>query len=205
MARRTGPKVRVSRRLGVALTDKAARILERRPNIPGQHGTSRRRAKESDYGRQLKEKQKLREYYGVMERQFRRYVAAARAAPGVTGDTLVISLESRLDNLVYRLGFQRSVDGARQLVNHGHILVNGKRVDIPSYRVSVGDEIAVKPGSRNNPIIREAITMPRAGTLSYLELNKAELSGKLIATPDPKEVPIQVDVQQVVEYYSKLI
>ena len=146
MARYTGPRTRRSRRVGQLLDDNKAKYYDRRPYPPGEHG--RRRIRETDYLIQMREKQKMRQIYGVLEKQFRRYYREAARSKGITGDTLLQFLECRLDNVVYRAGFARTRPQARQMVNHGHFRVNGRKVDIPSYRVRAGDMVAVKDRSQ---------------------------------------------------------
>lgn len=201
MSNYTGPKVRLSRKLGIALTAKSGKYMERKPNPPGQHGVNKRRAKASDYGKQLFEKQRLRMQYNVHERQLRRYVDQAQRAVGNTGEILVQALESRLDAVVFRAGFARSVYASRQYVTHGHILVNGKRVDIPSYRVKVNDVITVREKSRKLPCFQEAVRT--SAPPAYLEVTKSTMSVKLLYVPPREEVPIICEVPLVVEYYSR--
>ncbi|MEQ9094218.1 MAG: 30S ribosomal protein S4, partial [Miltoncostaeaceae bacterium] len=154
MARYTGPQVKLSRREGVALTDKCAKYLDRRNYPPGEHG--RGRIRQSEYLTQLREKQKTRRFYGVLEKQFRRYYEKASRQPGITGENLLRMLELRLDNVVYRLGFAATRRQARQLVNHGHFRLNGKKVNIPSLQVRADDVITLKEGSNAEGVIREA-------------------------------------------------
>ncbi|GMG96461.1 putative 30S ribosomal protein S4 C [Tepidimicrobium xylanilyticum] len=153
---------------------------------------------------QLLEKQRLRAYYGVMEKQFKGYVREAKKAKGQTGETLIRILETRLDNIVYRLGFASSIRQARQMVVHGHIRVNGKKVDIPSYRVNIGDEISLKERSRNIELFRENFLSSFPNMYPYLEKDESSFSGKLIRYPEREEIPIEIDDQLVVEYYSRL-
>ena len=160
MARYTGPMVKLSRREGVALTDKCQKYLDRRNYPPGEHG--RGRIRQSEYLLQLREKQKTRRFYGVLEKQFRRYYEKASRQSGITGENLLRMLEMRLDNVVYRLGFAATRRQARQLVNHGHFRVNGGKVDIPSYQVRPDDVITVKPGSNAEPVIRSATELVAA-------------------------------------------
>lgn len=212
MARYTGPVCRLCRREGQKLFLKGARCtspkcsLERRDYPPGQHGqTGRfRRGQPTDYFRQLREKQKVRRVYGVLERQFRRYFQEAQRMPGLTGENLLILLERRLDNVVYRLGFADSRPQARQLVQHGHFTVNGRRVTIPSYLVRPGDRIAVREGSRNRTCFKE-----RAGMLDewavpdWLSLDVDDLSARVLGMPRREHVDIPINEQLVVEYYSR--
>lgn len=168
-------------------------------------GTSRSDKKLSNYGMQLLEKQRLRAYYGVMEKQFVKYVREAKKKKEQTGHALVKILESRLDNLVYRLGFASSIRQARQMVVHGHILLNGKKVDIPSYRVKTGDTISLKEKSQNVELFKENFYSNFLISYPYLDKDKNTFSGKYVRYPNRDEVPIEIDDQLVVEYYSKLI
>jgi len=198
----TGPKVRLSRRLGIAITPKAAKIMERRQTPPGQHGpNTRRRGKVKDYTLQLLEKQKLRLQYNVSERQFRRYFAAAARSTSNTGERMVQLLEQRLDAFVLRAGFARTIYQARQLSSHGHFLVNGRAVDIPSYQLRAGDRVSVRPRSRQVTAIRDSIRT--AHPPGYIELDKVNLTARLLATPDRAEIPVVCDAHLVVEFYSR--
>ncbi|GAB6075619.1 30S ribosomal protein S4 [Desulfurobacterium crinifex] len=208
MGRYAGPKWRIARRLGVNIyvgeekSQKGKSILDRRPYPPGQHGRSRRKI--SYYGRQLMEKQKVKYYYGIRERQFRRFYEIAERMRGQTGENLLKLLESRLDNVVYRLGFGKSHRHARQLVVHGHILVNGKKVDRPSYLVKPGDIIEVKERSRDIPQIKEGIELAqRRGIPSWLELDAENFKGVVKAEPTRDEIEIPIEEHLIVELYSK--
>ncbi|ADU96257.1 30S ribosomal protein S4 [Thermovibrio ammonificans] len=208
MGRYTGPKWRIARRLGVNIyvgeekSQKGKSILDRRPYPPGQHGRSRRKI--SYYGRQLMEKQKVKYYYGVREEQFRRFYEMAERMRGQTGENLLKLLESRLDNVVYRLGFGKSHRHARQLVVHGHILVNGKKVDRPSYLVKPGDVIEVKEKSRDIPQIKEGMELAqRRGIPSWLELDPENFKGVVKAEPTREEIEIPIEEHLIVELYSK--
>ncbi len=177
--------------------------LEKKNYPPGQHGPLRR-ARLSEYGIQLREKQKLRRIYGVLERQFRRYFEMATRQKGKTGENLIKILERRLDNVVYRLGFAPSRKAARQLVKHRHILVNGKIVDIPSYLVEPGDEIRVRDKSKELEIIHNSLKrVTETSLVPWLQLNKATLSGVFMYIPERSEIPINVNEQLIVELYSK--
>ena len=200
MARYTGPMVKLSRREGVALTDKCQKYLDRRPYPPGEHG--RGRIRQSEYLLQLREKQKTRRFYGVLEKQFRRYYQKASRQPGITGENLLRMLEQRLDNVVYRLGFAATRRQARQLVNHGHFRVNGGKVDIPSYQVRPDDVITVKPGSSAEPIIRAATELV-ASVAPWLQADYDALNGKVLKVPERSEIDTPVSEQLIVEYYSK--
>ena len=208
MGRYTGPKWRIARRLGVniyageekSLNGKS--ILDRRPYPPGQHGRTRRKI--SYYARQLMEKQKVKFYYGLRERQFRRFYEMAERMKGQTGENLLKLLESRLDNVVYRLGFGKSHRHARQLVVHGHILVNGRKVDRPSYLVKPGDVVGVREKSRDIPQIVEGMELARRrGIPSWLELEPENFRGLVKAEPVREEVEIPVEEHLIVELYSK--
>ncbi len=200
MARYTGPMVKLSRREGVALTDKCQKYLDRRPYPPGEHG--RGRIRQSEYLLQLREKQKTRRFYGVLEKQFRRYYQKASRQPGITGENLLRMLEQRLDNVVYRLGFAATRRQARQLVNHGHFRVNGGKVNIPSYQVRPDDVITVKPGSSAEPIIRAATELV-ASVAPWLQADYDALNGKVLKAPERSEIDTPVSEQLIVEYYSK--
>lgn len=200
MARYRGPQVKLSRREGVPLTDKCARYLERRSYPPGEHG--RGRIRQSEYLLQLREKQKTRRFYGVLEKQFRRYYEKASRQPGITGENLLRMLELRLDNVVFRLGFAATRRQARQLVNHGHFRVNGRKVDIPSYQVRPDDVITVKPSSKAEGVIRAA-TETVASVAPWLQADFDALNGKVLKYPDRTEIDTPVREQLIVELYSK--
>ncbi len=201
MSRYTGPSWKVSRRLGYSVLETGVE-LKKRAYGPGPHAKDKKK-KPSEYGKQLIEKQKLRETYGVSERQFQRLFKIAKAKKGVvTGVAFMQLLESRLDNLVYRLGFARTRRQARQLVNHCHVLVNDKKVNIPSYIVSVGDTIAVKEASKNLAIVKSSLeSAPK--TPAYVELDKDKVSGKYIRLPERSELTREIDESQVVEFYNR--
>lgn len=193
------------RRFGVLLASspKYARILEKRPNPPGQHGAKARRAKVGAYGSRLTEKQKLRAFYGIAERQMRRYVAEAMRRQGPTGTNLLQLLEQRLDAVVARLGFAPTIWAARQLVGHGHVLVNGKRVDIPSYEVRPGDTITISERMKRSR--QMAVWAERGGILppAYLELDRDNMAGRLVKVPDRDEIPVPINDRLIVEFYSR--
>lgn len=200
MARYTGPSWKLSRRLGISLSG-TGKELEKRPYAPGQHGPNQRK-KLSEYGLQLQEKQKLRHMYGVNERQFRNLFDKAGKMAGVHGENFMALLESRLDNVVYRLGLARTRRRNRQLVNHGHILVDGKRVDIPSYRVVAGQTIGVREKSRNLDIIKEAIEVNNF-VPDFLTFDADKLEGTYTRLPERSELPAEVNESLIVEYYSR--
>lgn len=212
MARYTGPVCRLCRREGQKLFLKGARCnspqcaLERRDYPPGQHGQVARfrRGQPTDYFRQLREKQKVKRIYGVLERQFRRYFREAVRTPGLTGENLLILLERRLDNVIYRLGFADSRAQARQLVQHGHFTVNGRRVTIPSYLVRPGDRIAVREGSRRRSYFQERAEMlDEMRVPDWLSLDVVDLSARVLGMPRREHVDILINEQLVVEYYSR--
>lgn len=200
MARYTGPSWKISRRLGISLSG-TGKELEKRPYAPGQHGPGQRK-KLSEYGLQLQEKQKLRHMYGVNERQFRNTFVKSGKMPGKHGENFMILLESRLDNLVYRLGLARTRRQARQLVNHGHILVDGSRVDIPSYQVKPGQTIGVREKSRNLAIIKEAIEVNNF-VPEYLTFDAEKLEGTYNRLPERSELPAEINEALIVEFYSR--
>jgi small subunit ribosomal protein S4 len=208
MARYTGPVCRICRRHGLKLFLKGERCfgpkcaIERRNYPPGDHG--QRRRKLSEYANQLKEKQKARYVYGVLERQFRKHFGEAERRSGVTGANLLRVLESRLDNVVYRLGFADSRKQARQLVRHGHFSLNGRRTDIPSALVKATDVVAVMPKSRESDyfkVVQEGIA--RKGVPQWLELDVANMSGRVLNLPGRDQIEANVNEQLVVEYYSR--
>ena len=206
MARYTGPSCRLCRREGMKLylkgercyTDKCA--VSRRGTVPGQHGN--RRTKVSNYGLQLREKQKVKRYYGVLETQFRNYYSIAEKQPGITGDNFLTLLETRLDNVVYRLGFAASRKEARQLVRHGHFTLNGHKANIPSILVKVGDVIVLKEKSNSSAKFKEikekAVTVPK-----WLEADIENLSGKVMAMPTREDIELPIEEHLIVELYSR--
>ena len=209
MARYIGPVCRLCRREGMKLflkgercyTDKCA--IEKRNVPPGQHGRSRK-AKIVGYGIQLREKQKVKRTYGVLENQFRRYFEAADRQKGITGELLLQMLERRLDNVIYRLGFATSRPQARQLVRHGHFSVNGKKVDIPSYAVRPGDTVAVRGTSAQNPIIQHAMEEVKdRGVPEWLLLDAGAFAGRISQLPTREQINLPVQEQLIVELYSK--
>ena len=209
MARYTGPVCRLCRREGTKLFLKGQRCftekcaIEKRNFAPGQHGKDRK-AKVVGYGLQLREKQKAKRIYFTLEKQFRNYFEKAARSQGVTGDLLLQQLERRLDNVAYRLGFATSRRQARQIVRHGHVTVNGKKVDIPSYQVSVGDEIAVRERSRKLGVIEGARDFAGSQTTpSWLVVDREQLSGRVQALPKREDVQLPVNEQLIVELYSK--
>ncbi len=203
MARHRGPTDRISRRFGVPLFG-PSKALERRPYPPGQHGARGMRRKQSDYSIALAEKQKLRLQYGLMEKQFRKYFKEAQRQYGVTGDILVQLLESRLDNVVYRLGLGSTRRASRQFVGHGHVKVNGRRVNIPSYHVKPGDVIEVVDSNKSKGLANRVLDSTQARPLmDWLTLDKDNLSAKMERVPEADEIDTMVNVQLVVELYSR--
>ncbi len=200
MARYTGPAYKKARRLNFSLLENG-RELARRPYAPGVHGADRRK-KLSEYGVQLQEKQKVRLMYGLTEKQFRRVFDRASKMKGVAGENLLKLLESRLDNLVYRMGLAKTRRGARQVVNHGHILVNGKKVNIPSYTVKPGDTISVKENSLDHKAIKEALeaTLSRP---AYVDFDAKKMSGSYVRLPDRSELNQEIDESLIVEFYNR--
>ncbi len=206
MARYHGPVGKVSRRLGIGITEKGQRILSKRPFPPGQHGPGARRRQVSDYGIQLMEKQKARYIYGVLERQFRRIFDQASRRSGITGEYLLSLLERRLDNVVYRLGLATTRAQARQLVNHGHITVNGRKTNIPSFTVKVGHVIAVRSESRQRTYFKNLVDsgeLKRHQTPDWLQLNATELAGQVVALPRREDAEPGINEQLIVEFYSR--
>ena len=209
MARYTGPVCRLCRRERMKLFLKGDRCfkekcaIERRAYPPGQHG-QRRGRRSLGYGPQLREKQKVKRIYGVLEKQFRSYFKDAERSRGVTGDNLLVSLERRLDNVVYNLGFASSRSQARQLVRHGHVQVDGNKTTIPSYQVKTGQQIGVKEGSRKNEFIRASVETARGrGIPSWLELDPDNFVGKVISLPTREDIKLPVEEQLIVELYSR--
>jgi small subunit ribosomal protein S4 len=211
MARYTGPVCRLCRRQGMKLFLKGERCftpkcaVERRPTPPGQPPSNvRRRRKESEYSLQLKEKQKARNIYGILERQFHKHFVIAERMPGVTGENLLRVLEMRLDNVVYRLGFADSRRQSRQLVFHGHIALNGRRTDIPSAQVKAGDTVSVYASSRGNEYFKTVSeTLTRKPVPRWLELDPNALSGRIADRPTRQDIDINLNEALVVEYYSR--
>lgn len=206
MARYRGPVGKVSRRLGLGISEKGQRILNRRPFPPGQHGPNARRRQVSDYGLQLMEKQKARYAYGVLEKQFRRLFDKASRLGGVTGENLLSLLERRLDNVVYRLGLATTRAQARQIVSHGHITVNGRKTNIPSFSVRVGDVVAVRPESRHRTYFKHLVEsgeLRRYRPPEWLRLREAELEGDVLALPRRDDAEQGINEQLIVEFYSR--
>ncbi|MEM9065120.1 MAG: 30S ribosomal protein S4 [Planctomycetota bacterium] len=198
MANYTGPKVKLSRRVGVPIADSPKHTSKRQLTGNGMHGYRGRRLK--GYGIRLVEKQKLRYHYNVMEKQFRRVIDDAKRKKGNTGELILQLLERRLDNVVRRLGVARTIWASRQLVAHGHVLVNGQKVDRPSFQVKVGDTISFKP--KIEKVLREAMeSLAGHEVPGWLDFNPSELKGKVIALPTPDQVPFDVDTNLIIEFY----
>lgn len=201
MARYTGPRTKVSRRARQLLDENKAKYYDRRPYPPGEHG--RGRIRESQYQIQLREKQKLKFMYGVLEKQFRKYYKNAAKAKGITGTTLLVILETRLDNVVYRSGFASTRPQARQLVNHGHFLVNDKKVDIPSYQVRAGDVVTVKERSNDILPIQHAIDTVGRTVPEWIEVNTGDREITIDTLPSREQIDTDIKEQLIVELYSK--
>ena len=199
MARYRGPRLRITRRLGTDLPGLTRKVADR-PYPPGQHGQGRQ--KFSEFKKQLYEKQKLRYNYGISEKQLRNLFKEAIRSKDPAGKVLLRLLESRLDNVVFRLGLAPTIPAARQFVTHGHILVDGRKTDRPSYRVKPGQEISVRPKSRNLVSVQESVASPQLRMPTYLTFDSKTLTGTMTAVPDREDVPVQVEEQLVVEYYS---
>ena len=200
MSRYTGPAYKKSRHLGFSTLENG-KELAKKPYAPGIHGTDRKR-KPSEYSVQLAEKQKIRFMYGLNEKQFRKTFDRAQKMAGIAGENFLMLLESRLDNVVYRLGMAKTRRAARQVVNHGHITVNGIKVDIPSYQVKVGDVIAVKEQSLDHPAIKEAVESTNV-LPKFVEFDKNKLCGKLVRLPERSELNQEINESLVVEYYNR--
>lgn len=208
MARYTGPSCKLCRREGLKLFLKGERCFsdkcsfDRRPYAPGQHG--QRRAKTSEYARHLREKQKVRRIYGVLEKQFALYFEKADRTKGITGQNLLRLLERRIDNVVYRMGFANTRRGSRQLVRHNHVLVNGKRVNIPSYLVNKGDEITLRERSKKIQAIQESLEIKgRHGWDAWIEVDTKSLKGVFKEIPDVQDLQLPIEDQLIVEFYSR--
>jgi small subunit ribosomal protein S4 len=199
MSRFTGSTWKISRRLNYSISE-TGKELKKRPYPPGQHG--QRRTKLSDYGLQLQEKQKVRFTYGLSEKQFRKTFNEAGKLPGRHGDNFIVLLESRLDNVVYRLGLTRTRAQARQLVNHGHILVDGRKVDIPSYRMTPGQKVQLRESSKNLKIVEEALENTYR-SFEFVSYDTAKKEGLFVRRPERKEVLQEINEQLIVEYYNR--
>jgi small subunit ribosomal protein S4 len=202
MARYTGPKTRVARKFGEPIFG-PDKYLDRKNFPPGQHGMNKKRKKTSEYGMQLREKQKAKYTYGVLERQFRKTFEKASSSKGVTGEVLLQLLESRLDNVVYRLGLATSRAGARQLVSHRHVTVNGEVVNIPSFQLKPGDIIGIREKSKSLEVIADSMGSRKYSKLSWIEWDDAQMAGKFMNLPERPDIPEDIKEQLIVELYSK--
>ncbi len=202
MARYTGPRSRIARKFGDPIFG-PDKHLERKNFPPGQHGMNKKRKKTSEYGIQLREKQKAKYTYGVLERQFRNTFEKASRAKGVTGEVLLQFLEARLDNVVYRLGIAPTRAGARQLVSHRHVTVNGEVANIPSLQLKPGDIIGVREKSKSLPSIADSLTSRRGSKLPWLEWDETQMAGKFMSLPQRSDIPEDIKEQLIVELYSK--
>jgi small subunit ribosomal protein S4 len=203
MARYTGPKTKISRRFGIAIFG-PSKALERKNYGPGMHGPKGSRRKQSDYAVALAEKQKLRYQYGVLERQFRRYFSIAATKRGVTGELLLQLLETRLDNVIYRLGFANSRNAARQMVSHGHVRVNGRKVDISSFNVKAGDAITIKDKPQSRRLAAKNLELTQITPVpDWLTVNKDQFAGQVSRIPTREEIAPIVNEQLIVELYSR--
>ena len=200
MSRYTGPSYKKARRVGFSISE-TGKELARRPYRPGQHGNDRK-GKLSDYGTQLKEKQKVRFMYGVNERQFKKTFAEAAKMKGVQGTNFLRLLESRLDNLVYRTGFANTRRGARQLVNHGHVTVNGNKVDIPSYRCKPGDVISLKGDDKNLKVVTESLSKI-SKRVEFISYDEAKMAGTFVRLPERSELNADINESLIVEFYNR--
>lgn len=200
MSRYTGPSYKKARRVGISLLENG-KELAKKPYGPGQHGTGRK-AKLSNYGIQLKEKQKLRFMYGLSEKQFKKTFLEAQKVKGITGEIFMVLLESRLDNLVYRAGFAATRRAARQLVNHGHILVDGQKVDIPSFRVKLGSVITLKDNDKNLKVVKESLEKI-ASRVEFITYDEAKMEATYVRHPERSELTSEVDESLIVEFYNR--
>ena len=202
MGRYTGPRTKISRRFGEPIFG-PDKVLERRPNPPGQHGANKRRKKMSEYGTQLREKQKVKAIYGMREKQFRLFFERAKSKQGVTGDIMLAMCECRLDNIAYRLGFSPTRAGARQLVSHRHVTVNGHICNIPSAIVRPGDVVSVREKDRNMVSVVESLKGHKSPVVNWLAWDEAKMEGTLQSVPGREEIPENVEMQLIVELYSR--
>ena len=202
MGRYTGPRSKISRRFGEPVFG-SDKVLDRRPNPPGQHGVNKRRKKMSEYGVQLREKQKAKAIYGMREKQFRLFFERAKAKAGITGDVMLAMCETRLDNVVYRLGLSPTRAGARQLVNHRHVTVNGKVCGIPSYIVRPGEVVSMKEKDRDMIAVVDSLKQHKSPAVNWLAWDEATMQGTLIGVPERSEIPEDIDVQLIVEFFSR--
>ena len=202
MGRYTGPRTKISRRFGEPIFG-PDKVLERRPNPPGQHGANKRRKKMSEYGTQLREKQKVKAIYGMREKQFRLFFERAKAKQGVTGDIMLAMCECRLDNIAYRLGLSPTRAGARQLVSHRHVTVNGEVCNIPSAIIRPGDVVSVREKDRNMVSVVGALKGHKSPVVNWLAWDEAKMEGTLQSVPGREEIPENVEMQLIVELFSR--
>ena len=198
----TGPRSKIARRFGEPVFG-PDKVLEKRPYAPGQHGANKRRKKMSEYGVQLREKQKAKAIYGMREKQFRLFFERAKSKSGVTGDAMLAMCETRLDNIVYRLGFSPTRAGARQLVTHRHVTVNGKVCGIPSYIVRPGEVVSVREKDRDMIAVVDSLKQHKSPVVTWLAWDEATMQGTLISTPERVEIPESIDMQLIVEFFSR--
>ena len=198
----TGPRSKVARRFGEPVFG-PDKVLEKRPYAPGQHGANKRRKKMSEYGVQLREKQKAKAIYGMREKQFRLFFERAKSKAGVTGDAMLAMCETRLDNIVYRLGFSPTRAGARQLVTHRHVTVNGKVCGIPSYIVRPGEVVSVREKDRDMIAVVDSLKQHKSPAVTWLAWDEATMQGTLISSPERVEIPESIDMQLIVEFFSR--
>ena len=198
----TGPRSKIARRFGEPVFG-PDKVLEKRPYAPGQHGANKRRKKMSEYGVQLREKQKAKAIYGMREKQFRLFFERAKSKAGVTGDAMLAMCETRLDNIVYRLGFSPTRAGARQLVTHRHVTVNGKVCGIPSYIVRPGEVVSVREKDRDMIAVVDSLKQHKSPAVTWLAWDEATMQGTLISSPERVEIPESIDMQLIVEFFSR--
>ena len=198
----TGPRSKIARRFGEPVFG-PDKVLERRPNPPGQHGANKRRKKVSEYGTQLREKQKAKAIYGMREKQFRLFFERAKAKQGITGDILLSLCETRLDNIAYRLGFSPTRAGARQLVTHRHATVNGKVCNVPSYIVRPGEVVSIREKDRSLVAIVDSLKTHKSPVVNWLSWDEATMQGTLLSVPERAEIPENIEVQMIVELFSR--
>ncbi len=198
----TGPRSKIARRFGEPVFG-PDKVLDRRPNPPGQHGANKRRKKVSEYGVQLREKQKAKAIYGMREKQFRLFFERAKAKDGITGDILLALCETRLDNIVYRLGFSPTRAGARQFVTHRHVTVNGKVCNVPSYIVRPGEVVSVREKDRNLVAVVDSLKTHKSPVVNWLSWDEATMQGTLLSVPERAEIPENIEVQMIVELFSR--
>ena len=198
----TGPRSKIARRFGEPVFG-PDKVLEKRPYAPGQHGANKRRKKMSEYGVQLREKQKAKAIYGMREKQFRLFFERAKAKEGITGDIMLAMCEMRLDNIVYRLGFAATRAGARQLVTHRHMTVNGKVCGVPSYIVRPGEVVSIRERDRDMIAVVDSLKQHKSPVVNWLAWDEATMQGTLVSAPERAEIPENIDMQLIVEFFSR--